>query len=342
MPSFETHRVVEILGERPGLQRVSFDNTTRAYNLTFLTGRVEVGDEVVVNTTAVELGLGTGGWHVVHWNLAHRELHLDGGGHIMKLRYTSLQTDVGSFEEDHPLPARDLRGTPVVVCSLHSQVGVVAAVFNDAAPGKRLAYVMTDGAALPIALSDLVYDLRERGLLCGTVTAANAFGGDLEAVNVASALLAARHVLHADAIVVAMGPGVVGTGTTLGTTALEVVDVVEWATRLGGRAVLALRVSGTDERDRHRGLSHHSATALDMLHSMTPPVIVSVPATGRVEALSPPDPQIEEVVVGDVAQLLDRLGLRITTMGRDARADPAFFQYCAAAAIAAARSLERP
>ena len=38
--------------------------------LTQLTGRVDVGDAVVVNTTAVELGLGTGGWHVVHWNLA--------------------------------------------------------------------------------------------------------------------------------------------------------------------------------------------------------------------------------------------------------------------------------
>ena len=43
-----------------------------AYVLTQLTGAVAVGDRVVVNTTAVELGLGTGGWHVVHWNLDAR------------------------------------------------------------------------------------------------------------------------------------------------------------------------------------------------------------------------------------------------------------------------------
>jgi fluoride ion exporter CrcB/FEX len=342
VPSFATCRVAEILSERQGLQRVRCDNNTRAYNLTDLTGRVDVGDEVVVNTTALELGLGTGGWHVVHWNLAHSELRLDGSGHIMKMRYTSLQTNVGSFEEHHELASLDLMGTPVIVCSLHSQMGVVAAVFHSTAPDKRLAYVMTDGAALPLALSDLVHDLRERDLLSCTVTAGNAFGGDVEAVNVASAFLAARHVLRADAIVVAMGPGVVGTGTTFGTTALEVVDTLNWAVRLNGRPVLALRVSDADERDRHRGLSHHSATAVDLLDATTPPVVVAVPTTGRVEELSSPNCRIDKVAVGDVGAILERLGLAITTMGRDVRADPAFFRYCAAAAIVAARSLERP
>ena len=67
--------------------------------LTQLTGPVDVGDAVVVNTTAVELGLGTGGWHVVHWNLARDEWSEPGPGHIMKARYTSLQADVGSTEE---------------------------------------------------------------------------------------------------------------------------------------------------------------------------------------------------------------------------------------------------
>ena len=38
--------------------------------LTHLIGTVAVGDRVVMNTTAVDLGLGTGGWNVVHWNLA--------------------------------------------------------------------------------------------------------------------------------------------------------------------------------------------------------------------------------------------------------------------------------
>ena len=85
MPSFRSGTVTEILSERPGLQRVLVDGE-RAYVLTQLTGDVAVGDDVVMNTTAVELGLGTGGWHVVHWNLNRRELDQPGPGHIMKVR----------------------------------------------------------------------------------------------------------------------------------------------------------------------------------------------------------------------------------------------------------------
>ena len=60
-----------------------------------------------LNTTAVDLGLGTGGWHVVHWNLARgRLVPSPGPGHIMKLRYTSLQVDTGGAEEQHPDAAR--------------------------------------------------------------------------------------------------------------------------------------------------------------------------------------------------------------------------------------------
>ena len=99
MPSYRTQRVVEILDSRPGIQRVGLDDDSRAYALTTLIGDVAIGDEVVVNTTAVDLGLGTGGWHVVHWNLSNRHLHLPGRGHIMKVRYTSLQADTGAAEE---------------------------------------------------------------------------------------------------------------------------------------------------------------------------------------------------------------------------------------------------
>ena len=93
--------VTAILAERPGLQRVDTDRG-RAYVLTQLTGPVAVGDGVVLNTTAVDLGLGTGGWHVVHWNLARDEFDEPGPGHIMKLRYTSLQVDTGAAEEHDP------------------------------------------------------------------------------------------------------------------------------------------------------------------------------------------------------------------------------------------------
>src|SRR5438874_5866686 len=129
MPSFRSGKVTTLLMERQGLQRVEVDlgdGNERAYVLTQLTGNVAVGDRVVVNTTAVDLGLGTGGWHVVHWNLERDEWAAPGGGHVMKLRYTSLQSDTGAAEEHGAVPA-DLAGMPVVACSLHSQIGPVAA-----------------------------------------------------------------------------------------------------------------------------------------------------------------------------------------------------------------------
>src|SRR5437773_7283821 len=135
MPSFRTGVVVRLLEARRGLQRVEVDlgdGPERAYALTQLIGGVALGDRVVVNTTAVDLGLGTGGWHVVHWNLSRPSVTAGGGGHIMKLRYTSLQAEVGAVEEHAPGDGPiDLGGLPVVVCSLHSQVAIVAAVFAE-------------------------------------------------------------------------------------------------------------------------------------------------------------------------------------------------------------------
>ena len=138
MPSFRTGAVVRLLEERRGLQRVEVDfgdGPERAYVLTEITGPVAVGDRVVVNTTAVELGLGTGGWHVVHWNLAREHWRQPGPGHVLKARYTSLQTDVGSTEEREAVLAdcADVGGMPVVAAGLHSQVPAVAAAFKAVA-----------------------------------------------------------------------------------------------------------------------------------------------------------------------------------------------------------------
>ena len=159
MPNFRTATVAGLLSERPGIQRLEVvmadGATARAYSLTALTGTCEAGDRVVLNTTAVDLGLGTGGWHVVHWNLAHDEVVRPGPDHVMKVRYTSLQLDAGTSELLHPECDRPLGGVPVVVGSVHSQLAPVAAAFAEAAPGRRLVHVMTDGAALPLALSDL-------------------------------------------------------------------------------------------------------------------------------------------------------------------------------------------
>ena len=329
MPSFVTATVSEVLVERPGLQRVSTD-AGRAYVLTDLVGPVAAGDRVVLNTTAVEMSLGTGGWHVVHWNLARDAWSQPGAGHIMKLRYTSLQANTGAAEELHAdLPA-DLDGLPVVAATLHSQVGVVAAVLRHLRPGASIAYVMTEGAALPLALSDLVADLRDRKVLDTTITAGHAFGGDLEAVSVPSALALARHVAGADVVIVGMGPGVVGTGSALGTTAVEVAAVLDTVDALGGLGALCVRASEADGRDRHRGISHHVHTVLGLVRSHP---IVPVPPALLGEARSLGDAALVEVVDGPaVGALLDGMGLRITSMGRGPADDPLFFAAAGAAA----------
>src|SRR2546430_4062748 len=90
MPSYRSGEVVTLLEARPGLQRVEIDfgdGPERAYALTQLTGPVAVGDRVVVNTTAVELGLGTGGGDGVHRKPGRGAVPGGGPGHGMKLRY---------------------------------------------------------------------------------------------------------------------------------------------------------------------------------------------------------------------------------------------------------------
>ena len=55
-------------------------------------------------------------------------------------------------------------------------------------PDARVVYVMTDGASLPIVISDLVHELRSRDLLDATITCGQAFGGDHDAISLQSAL----------------------------------------------------------------------------------------------------------------------------------------------------------
>ncbi|MFM7064675.1 MAG: DUF3866 family protein [Actinomycetes bacterium] len=342
MPNFRSATVAALGSARPGLQRLDVEmsdgSRARAYALTSLTGPCAVGDRVVLNTTAVDLGLGTGGWHVVHWNLERGELLQPGPDHVMKVRYTSLQHDAGTSELRHPECDQPLGGTPVVVGSVHSQLAPVAAAFAEAAPGRRLVHVMTDGAALPLALSDLSAQLVSQGLVAATVTAGHAFGGDLEAVNVHSALGLAVHVLGADAVVVVMGPGVVGTGTSLGTTAVEVAPALDAADALGGRPVLCVRASEGDGRERHRGVSHHTVTAARLCR--TRPFVVDVPVgAGDLPGVQP----LEVLDLPDPAALLARHGLdRTTTMGRTVAEDPLFFAAAAAAGAGAAVLLDRP
>lgn len=330
MPRFSTHSVEAVLSERKGLQRVALTGGRRAYVLADLVGEVAVGDSVVVNTTAVDLGLGTGGWDVVHWNLSRDSLDLPGSGHVLKARYTSLQTDVGVAEEVAGYSAPSLDGVPVVVCTLHSQLAAVAAGFASAAPSSGLGYVMTDSAALPLALSDLVFSLRAKDLLAVTVSAGQAFGGEMEAVNMLSGLEIAVGA-GVDAVVVAPGPGTVGTGTPNGHGGLEAAAVVDLTAHAGALPIVVVRYSDADPRDRHRGVSHHTGTVLDLCRARA---TVAVPDGEP----APPEADGHAVVsapVGDVVAMLHAAGVEVTSMGRRPEEDPRFHAYAAAAGLVA-------
>ena len=348
MPSFRTARVTEIIIERPGMQRVrvAFEpdadpapDGDRAVVLTDLIGSVAVGDDVVCNTTAVQLHLGTGGWHYVHWNLARTEHHRPGPGHVMKLRYTSLQFDAGTSELSLTDPPPTLDSTPVVACLLHSQAMMVAATIRRLRPGARIVYVMTDGASLPLAISDVAAEARRLGVIDASVTAGHAFGGDLEAVAVPSALTMARHHLEADVIVVGMGPGVAGTATALGTTSVEAAAVLDATRALGGNPVLAVRASSGDARDRHRGVSHHTDAVLRL--TLARPLVASVPDALRSNRWRDRF-ELVDIEVPDAAGVLAASRLQITTMGRDIAADPLFFRAAAAAGALAVHHLPDP
>ncbi|MEX0673431.1 MAG: DUF3866 family protein [Gaiellaceae bacterium] len=275
-----------------------------------LTGPVALGDEVVVNVQARELELGSGGFDVLYVNLT-RGLGLapEAGAHVMKLPYTPLQVAVRHGEEERE-PAAALGGLPVVCCSLHSQVAPVCA----ALAGLRVAYVQLPGGALPVALSDSLRELRARGLVEATVAADGCLAADVECVNVYSALgwCAAEGV---DAVVCAVGPGIVGTGTTLGHGAVAAAIAVNAARALGGSPVLAPRVSEADPRERHRGLSHHSRTVLELCLA-EPLVPRDLDPDGWREACA---------------------GLTLSHMGRGPDDDPAFFAAAYAAGLAARR-----
>lgn len=333
MPVYESGEVLEILASRPGLQRVTLligSERSSAYVLTDVIGTVDIGDRVIVNTTAVELGLGTGGWHVVHWNVA-RDSFRAGAGREIKARYLSTQVNVEAADGD----TIDLAGMPVVVAGLHSQVAAIAVAVKDARPGVRVAYVMTDGGALPLAISDVVFELRERRLLDVTITCGQAFGGDYEAVSIYSALGIARRA--ADVAVVAMGPGGMGTDSPLGFSAIEVGPALDAAARMGGVPIATLRASELDERARHRGVSHHSTTALTIATSAR--ALVAAPSGVDV----PPAIRARHRVIGmapiGIVDAMNDCGLAIESMGRPAADDPLLFECAAVAGILATREL---
>lgn len=308
-----------------------------------LVGEPEPGDRVLLNTTALAMGLGTGGQALIV-ALPDR-LPPDsppGPGHLVKARYTPAQATVlGVDEQDSPhheliAAATGIDGMPVVVADLHSALPAVVAGIHDHDPALRIAYVLTDGGALPMWYSRTVAGLRDR--LCGTVSTGQSLGGDLESATVHTGLLAARHVLRADIAVVSQGPGNLGTGTPWGFSGVTAGEVVNAVAALGGFPVGALRLSGADPRERHRGVSHHSLTAFGRVALTSADLVVPVPLpaelAGVVRSQLAPLADRHWIVEVDTEGLDDALRaspVRLSTMGRSLDEDHAYFLAAAAA-----------
>ncbi len=299
-----------------------------------LLGEVREGDEVIVNVAALDLGLGSGGFDVVHVNLTRG---LCAGGeaaeHVMKLNYTSLQHPVQAVE----LAANQLqaRSIPVLVLPLHGHLAPAAWAAAQAVPDLRVGYVQTGGGALPGSLSSDVGELRERGLLCSHITAAPAYGGEHEALSVPGALHAAAHRFGWDAVLAGPGPGIIGSHTYLGHGGMAALDTAHAALSLGMATLLSPRLSSADPRERHRGVSHHTLTVLSMLLcEVAVPVPRGYPeVAARLAETAEARHRLHEVpadLAGYSASCLPA-----QTMGRDLEGDPLFY----AAALAAGQLL---
>jgi hypothetical protein len=318
------------------------DGQVRALAYPSLVGEARAGDRVLLNTTALHQGLGTGGYALVVAVPDRLPADEAPAGHIVKCRYSPLQATVASADEQgspwHELlrEADDIGGMPVVVADLHSALPAVLAGAS-AGSERRVCYVMTDGGALPAWFSRTLSGLRAAGWLDAVVTTGQAFGGDLEAVTLHSGLLAARLVLNADVAVVTQGPGNAGTGTRWGFSGLAAGEAVNAAAVLGGRPVASLRVSAADPRPRHQGVSHHSLTAYGRV--ALAPADVVVPALpgefGARVALAAsvlaPRHRLVEVAVDGLADALRACPVPLSTMGRSLDQDPEYFLAAAAA-----------
>jgi hypothetical protein len=332
-----------VVGEEP--LTVEVDGERRpAWADTTLLGEMREGDEVVVNVEALDLNLGSGGFDVVHVNITRG---LEAGGapgdeHVIKLNYTSLQHPVDPAEhEDFRLflsRVEQRKGTDerpsVVVLPLHGHLAPAAWAATQARPGLRVGYVQTGGGALPGSFSRDVQQLRERDLLAGHITAAPSYGGEQEALSTVGALDAAGQ-MGWDAVLVGPGPGIIGSDTTYGHGGMAALDSAHASLSLGLPTLISPRLSSADPRDRHRGLSHHTRTVLELLLAS-----VDLPVPEEAKDLFPESRHALHPVPADLRGY-GASGLPTKTMGRDLKNDPLFFAAPLAAGSFLARSLAR-
>ncbi|WP_339062563.1 DUF3866 family protein [Tepidibacillus marianensis] len=354
--------VIEIVEMTEMVQVVKIHNNgkeNKAIHYLQFGSPLHVGDEVILNQTATELQLGTGGYDFVVSQRIDKEVanrssnQSEELGHIMKLRYTPYQFSVLSCEEEaspyHSLftESKDLEGLPVLIGELHSMLPILVTIIRqlekkDNMFPRRIVYIMTDGGSLPISISQHVTLLKENGWLDSTITVGHSFGGDLEAINVYTGLIAAKHILKADLAIVLMGPGIVGTGTRLGHSGIEHGEIINAVNILKGIPVSIIRAGESDHRERHQGISHHSKTSLQWI-SLTPCIVpcpkgleqthpqlfnIVKEITTEKHELVPIEMKKEEIV-----KMIHHYSILITTMGKTIQEEPLFFEFVASSAI---------
>ncbi|MDF2889649.1 MAG: hypothetical protein K0R80_16 [Clostridia bacterium] len=323
-------------------------------NYNSLTGCIRLDDKVLLNTTAIELQLGTGGFHFVVANLSNPMVNNLAQGHIMKMKYTPIQMNFMTVETQesqyHHIfnEFESLDGMPVIIGSLHSVLAPSSIYLKSIRPELRICYIMTEGGALPIYMSDIVRQLKQEGFIDKTITYGNSFGGDFECINIYTALIAAKEIVRADIAIVCMGPGIVGTDTKLGFSGVEQGGIADAVNKLKGYAAVVPRISFADKRIRHYGISHHSLTVLKQLCCTR--VNVAFPIIKNTEYMKLIEKQILEnnieslhninyVDSYDIEEVLSNHSKYLKKMGKGLEEDRDYFISCAAAAKLCLRNL---
>lgn len=237
-----------------------------AINFLDINKKVVIGQEVLVNTTARKLKLGSGGYDYI---LPTDSFCNPSKGHIMKLRYTPLQFSVLTEEEKNPdlfnrIP--NFNNLIIVVCELHSMLLPVCLYLKEFDRNIRITTIINDWGMLNAKLSNNLRFLKENHFVDYVITCQEAFNGDFECINEINSLIFSQN-LDTQVAIISPLPGIVGTGTKFGFSAYKAINVIEDISRFGGRVVFPVRVSKSESRERHKFISHHSLTILSYVNS---------------------------------------------------------------------------
>ena len=241
---------------------------------------------------------------------ARARLAAEPGAHVMKLPYTPLQParapcrGVGAARRS-PSPGCRSSAARCTARSCRSAQGSAKACASPTSSCR--AGRCPSRSRMPCARSRRAGSWRPRSLSGACID------GDVSCVSTCLGARRGRRRPATTSAVCAIGPGIVGTGTILGHGGLAAAEAVNAAARARRPCRSSPCASSeADERERHRGLSHHTRGACS--HSCLGEV------RGRATRTTPR--------AGE-----RRAGLPLSHMGRGPDEDPAFF----AAAFAAGR-----